>query len=292
MWVVGRNLRFGGGQRVLSWGGFEMRLKSTFRKLSEQFAIEFEQLSREIGHNLTAGEAREAALRSLLQKYLPQRVGIDRGFVIDALGGESKQMDMIIYDKTVGVVFEISGVKYFPCETVLAVGEVKSDITSRDKLQDALEKIRSVKELDRSNRGRNRIITGPGVSLEALRFDPATQHRDQVFGFIFTGSNSMSRETVIEHLQDYHGRTDRRFWMNLFCAHGRYLISYECDDGLYPSAMDAKYVYCTKDCEAADLLLMFYCILATFIDQAHVARPDYFSYGSIREAQASYYNVM
>ncbi len=267
-----------------------MRLSSTFRKISKQFKIEFDELATEILHNQTAGEAREHALRSLLEKYLPRRVGVDRGFVLDVHGGESKQIDVVLYDKTVGTVFEVSGAKYFPCETVIAVGEVKSDILSNKKLQDALDKIKSVKELDRANNGRNKIISGPGVSTRGLQFDPLTKHRDQIFGFIFT-STSMTRESIISYLQGYNKRTDRRYWVNLFCDCNQFLLSYECPQALYPSAMDAVYFYCTKQREVPDLLLLFYSILATFVGEAHVARSDYFSYAQIARTEATYHDL-
>jgi hypothetical protein len=248
-----------------------MRLSSTFEKISREFKIKFDELSAEVSHNQTAGEAREYALVGLLKKYLPQRVGIDRGFVIDAHGNESKQIDIVIYDRTVGTVFEINRIKYFPCETVVAIGEVKSDINSVDKLKDALNKIKSVKELDRSNQGKNLIISGPGVSLQGLEFNPATHHRDQIFGFIFT-STSMKRKSIIEYLQNHNERMDRRYWMNIFCGFNQFLISYECPGVLYPSAMDATYLYCTTENEIQSLLLLFYCILARAVDETHVAR--------------------
>ena len=89
-----------------------MRLSSTFRKISEQFKIDFDELAREVSHPSLSGEAREFALRNLLEK-LPKRVGIETGIVIDAHGGESKQIDVIIYDRTVGTIFEISGMFWF-----------------------------------------------------------------------------------------------------------------------------------------------------------------------------------
>lgn len=267
-----------------------MRLSSTFRKIATSFVVEFDQLSDEISHNLSAGEAREFALITLLRKYLPSRVGVDRGFVIDALGGESKQIDVIIYDQTVGTVFEINGIKYFPCETVLAVGEVKSDIRSTAKLMDALAKIASVKQLDRSNRGTNKLITGPGISMTGLRFDPSTQHRDQIFGFIFT-SGSLTQPTMVSHLQAHNGAQPRSLWMNVLCDVSQYLISYERPGTLSSSAMDATYMYVTDESEKPDLLLLFYCILATFIDEAHVARPNYFAYASIVNTAATYHSL-
>ncbi len=268
-----------------------MRLSPTFRKISERFGGEFDELASEILHNQTAGETREYALRNILEKYLPRRAGVDKGFVIDAHGGESKQIDVVIYDKTVGTVFEVLDTKYFPCEAVIAIGEVKSDILSSQKLQDALDKIRSVKELDRSNNGKNLIVSGPGVSMKGLQFDPSTNHRDQIFGFIFT-STSMTQESIINHLREYNSRTDRRYWINLFVAYKCFLMSYETPQALYPSAMDATYLYCTKNSEIPDLLLLFYIILANFVDEAHVARPNYFSYAQITETKATYHELI
>jgi len=268
-----------------------MRLNSTFRKVAKAFSAEFDELSREVSHNLTSGESRESALAQLLRRYLPTRVGVDRGFVIDALGGESKQIDLIIYDRTVGTVFEAGGVKFFPCETVVAVGEIKSAIASSDKVEDALSKIKSVKSLDRSNGGRNLLITGPGISIQGMNFDPATKHRDQVFGFIFT-SASLSKDNLISQLQAYNSANERRLWINLYCDWRNFLISYECPNHLYPSAMEAQYIYCTEHSEAEDLLLLFYCILATFVDEAHVARPSYFAYACIQDTKATYHDLV
>lgn len=265
-----------------------MKLNSTFQKISAKFNIDFDELAAEHGHNLTAGEAREHALIELLREYLPKRVGVDRGFVIDAHGDESQQMDVVIYDNTVGTVFKANNVKYFPCETVVAVGEVKSNITSGHKLTDALAKIASAKALDRGNSGKSKIVTGPGISLNQLPFDPTRNHRDQIFGFLFT-KTTMRRETVIKGLQEQNAKRDRSLWPNLFCAYGDFLISYEIAEALSPSAMDATYMYCTDDSEVSDLLLLFYCILATFVNEAHVARPNYFSYGSIDKTSATYH---
>jgi len=267
-----------------------MELNSTFKKISQKFNIDFDDMASEHLHRQTAGEAREFALIKLLKQYLPKRVGVDRGFIIDANGHESLQMDVVIYDNTVGTVFQANNVNYFPCEMVIAVGEVKSDINSDAKLQDALNKIASAKALDRSNSGTNKMVTGPGISIPQLPFDPASKHRDQIFGFIFT-KTTMKRETVIKGIQRFNATGPRAQWMNLFCAYGDFLISYEVPGALYPSAMEATYLYCTDDSEAPDLLLLFYCVLATFVNESHVARPNYFSYGNIIETKAKYYDL-
>lgn len=262
-----------------------MELSAIFKKISRQIDIEFDELSIQISHHLKSGEARENVLMKLLTKYLPQRVGVGQDFVIDAQGRESKQIDIVIYDRTFATIFDINGVKYFPCEIVLAVGEVKSNINSRRDLEDALSKIKSVKELDRSNQSKNLIITGPGISLQGLKkFDPLRQHRDQILGFIFTRT-SMTKETILETLQEYNSTVERRFWVNLFCAYKNFLISYEREKKdkrfLTTSAMEADRMYCTVKNEIPNLLLLFISILATFTHEAHIARPNYFDYANV-----------
>jgi len=103
-----------------------VKLHSTFRKLADPFEVEFDQLAKEIDHSGLSGQSREHALVSMLRKYLPHRVGVDQGFVIDARGATSRQQDVIIFDRTVGTIFEINGLQYFLRESVIAVGEVKS----------------------------------------------------------------------------------------------------------------------------------------------------------------------
>jgi hypothetical protein len=54
-------------------------------KQAASFRNEFDELAREIDHPGESGTAREHALRELLRKYLPRRVEVDTGFVIDAM---------------------------------------------------------------------------------------------------------------------------------------------------------------------------------------------------------------
>lgn len=167
-----------------------MQLNSIFEKVSRKFAIEFDELAKEIAHRQSAGEAREVALINLLRKNLPSRVGVEQGgFVIDALGNESAEIDVVIYDKSVGTVFNvIEGEKHFPCETVIAVGEVKTNVDSNATLTDSLEKLKTVKSLDRSNRGTNHAVVGPGVAQGWIKFDPQKTTKIK-----FSGSFSLVR---------------------------------------------------------------------------------------------------
>lgn len=175
----------------------DLGLVTLFDLLAERLTIEFDYQAKILGHPGEIGTGRENVLKSILAKYIPKRYTIDSGFVIDALNGKSEQMDIVIYEAGYTPVFEIvAGKRFFPCETVVAVGQVRTKIGSRREMRTCLNNIRSVKKLDRSNNGTNELITGPGISLRPLKFEPNTRFRDQIFGFIFC-SSSISADLML-----------------------------------------------------------------------------------------------
>jgi Domain of unknown function (DUF6602) len=112
----------------------KMSLQELFNGVSKKLKIDFEEQAKLLGHPGEVGTGRETVLENILVKYLPRRYGVDSGFVIDALGNKSEQIDIIIYEADYTPVFEIvDGKKFFPCETVVAVGQVRTDIGSRDR---------------------------------------------------------------------------------------------------------------------------------------------------------------
>jgi hypothetical protein len=249
-------------------------------KQAASFRNEFDELAREIDHPGESGTAREHALRELLRRYLPRRVEVDTGFVIDATGGQSRQVDLVLYDRDSATVWDVNRVKYFPCETVIAVGEVKTRIKTTRTLIDALNAVRSVKALDRSNRGTNLPITGPGYSMTPpFTFDP-TQPRDQILGFVFT-DDSMIEETLMTSLRGWMAKEPRLVWPNIYCDFNRFLVSYEDPQHLTTSAMGANGMYVTAPDEKENLLLLFVTLLSSFVNEAHIARPSLFDYAGI-----------
>ena len=99
----------------------------------------------------TVGVAMEQPVRDQLEQILPQGIGVGSGFVIDIYRKTSRQIDIVLYEKDICPVFMINNTPettYYPCECVLAVGEVKS-VLNGDSLKDAFSKISSVKELTR-----------------------------------------------------------------------------------------------------------------------------------------------
>ena len=157
------------------------------------------------------GSARETPTRKRLEHLLPEGIAVGSGCVIDSHGGTSRQMDVVLYEKHLCPEFSINddaATTYYPCEGVIAVGEIKTEMASRD-LDDTFAKIASVKKLRRyarrSDDGLGLGATVPfrsyGASTsasgtEAEEFDQDTKPLDQIFGFGLSGSLPLQPETL------------------------------------------------------------------------------------------------
>lgn len=103
------------------------------------------------------GDAMEQPVRDRLEQILPRGIGVGSGCIIDTKGNSSRQMDVVLYEKDICPVFCINNspeTTYYPCEGVIAVGEVKSAIGSKE-MEDAFRKVKSVKCLERNFHERN-----------------------------------------------------------------------------------------------------------------------------------------
>ncbi len=108
-----------------------------------------EQIRSSIPHAGETGTLIEKLIRSELQKVLPEKVAVADGFVVDADGRASKQMDIILYDKlNTPRIFSSDGAQMFPVETTYAAGEIKTKLDS-NTLRDTFEKCSSYKSLIR-----------------------------------------------------------------------------------------------------------------------------------------------
>lgn len=179
------------------------------------------RLATAIKHPGESGRARENALAAFIRRLVPRSFGVDTGFVIDSQGEISRQIDIVIYRTDYHPVFEIGGVKHFLVESVVAVIENKARITTRAQLKSALENIRSVKKLDRSNQGGNKIVradeSGPVVSK--------SEFKHQVFGAIVT-QKSLSKPKLSQELLNYLRSSDRTVWFNLYIDVNSFTASY------------------------------------------------------------------
>ena len=94
-------------------------------------AAEAESL-RKLNHKPLKGQLRELFITRLLSKFLTIQYGVGSGIIINQLGMQSPQTDVIIYDRRILPPFiEEQKIGLYPAECVLATIEIKSQITNR-----------------------------------------------------------------------------------------------------------------------------------------------------------------
>lgn len=150
-------------------------------------------ISNVISHPTGKGDNTEENWKKFLREILPQKYGIDRGYLIDSKGNESNQIDLIIYDALYSplIITSQAGEKFIPIESVYAVVEVKPSI-NKTTLEYANKKIESVKKLQRSSRG----MTCAGKRVEK-------RNLTKILGIILATNIDIKENTLREHLETY-----------------------------------------------------------------------------------------
>lgn len=264
-------------------------LGNVFEEFAKEMRNHFRNTLRYVEHPLELGVAREKLLVDYLSRLIPERFGIGTGFVVDSKGNRSKQIDVIIYDKIISPVFEVPGhIQFFPCECVVVVGEVKSTITDRKTLCDALEKIKSVQTLNRFNDFRNIEVAVHGAHGHC-KLDPPDNEmvpiNYRILGFIFT-SSALLLNTMIDELKKYFADNPMSVWPNLVASFDEYLVSYSKQRKsleLFPD--DADELYATIPEEIDRVIPTFGALIANFLTVVRVVRPELLNYLGMQQSK-------
>lgn len=103
-----------------------------------------------------SGKVLEVAFKNIMLRNLPSYVGITRGIIFDTkVEGQSKEIDMIFYDKRYFNGFEINSMgedelSLISIDTVFGAISVKKTLT-KSALLDCIDNISSVLELERAS---------------------------------------------------------------------------------------------------------------------------------------------
>ena len=160
------------------------------------------------------GSAIEQPVRRLLSSVLPRGLSVGTGCVVDSYGKTSRQMDVVLYERDICPVFRVNDTPeatYFPCEGVVAVGEIKAAIDG-PKLEDSFEKIASVKVLRRHKeefqptvrREKRYRNYGIAANVAGIRSENENEEReqDEVFGFVLAGTSKLKPESLVEKYEN------------------------------------------------------------------------------------------
>lgn len=225
------------------FAAFERQLKAVEGRLRARL----EEVRARLHHPGSKGTSAEAAFRLALSEYLPRRISVGHGEVIDARGNRSAQCDVVLASDFHPNWFTGDEPSLFLIEAVAAAGEVKSVLTPAD-LTKCLDDVRRFRQL--------RPDWGGHTEIVATESDLRRFYRSPPY-ILFAYESQLSLETITERLQaatdDSGGRTtesidgvfvlDRGFVLNFGDGKGAFvtqgsngvrLTQYYWDDEMAP----------------------------------------------------------
>lgn len=196
--------------------GKNFQPQAYIKQILKNLVHEFDS-SSDAGTPGLIGYAREGSARKQLEKLLPGIAAIGSGLMVDSYDAVSKQQDIVIYERNFCPVFTINDAPeatYYPCEGVIAVGEVKSTMGTKE-LEDAFEKIASVKRCQRYLKYSKGPIAseatvafrkyGASISMEGTKteeLNPQENELDQIWGFILCNDFNLQTETLLRNMAE------------------------------------------------------------------------------------------
>lgn len=109
--------------------------------------FEREDVRNGLHHAGEFGRFRERLLQTFLSQFLPSRLCVGDGFVVDTFGDKSTQCDVLLFDRDTNPrLATAGGLVMIPIEVCAAVGEAKSKLTLA-QAKEALVKLSTIKKM-------------------------------------------------------------------------------------------------------------------------------------------------
>lgn len=174
-----------------------VNFKQSFETTAKQ--VFYDEKTEKLIHPGEFGEYREAICRDFVRFFVPHRLDIGSGFLINKDDSVSTQVDIIIYDaKSTPLIENEERQRFFPIETVVAVGEVKSDL-QKQPLKEALNKLSKVKRMKEN-------LNNPVIIRREHEghFSPKNYYYDQIFSFLICKKLDFGLENITSELDTFY----------------------------------------------------------------------------------------
>ena len=160
----------------------------------------FERLKRDkITNKTDEGEYLENLLINFLKRYLPKKLSVGRGYIMNEEGKTSLQQDIVIFNSENYILLKnTDGFQVFPIECVYSTVEVKSTL-SKPVLRAANKNVQSIKYLS-GTRLKVEVATGDIVDLE--------QYGSVIFSSLFAFRSNSSLETCANNFEELNTAID------------------------------------------------------------------------------------
>lgn len=155
--------------------------KNFINSFKESKNIFWDDEKNKLIHSGEYGIYREELVKRWLRLFIPEKFGISSGFLINSKGEISTQCDLIIYDKDKTPKIEtVENQRFFPVETIVLIGEIKSDINSISQLNNHLLKLSEVKKI------RDGVISDHSYNsqFEGYKYMPEKNPFDNVYSVL------------------------------------------------------------------------------------------------------------
>lgn len=195
--------------------------RETFSSLSNEIFYDTE--NKKLRHAAEFGAFRERVCSDFLKLYIPTNLKIGNGFLINKEDEVSTQCDLIIYDpEYTPLVEDAANHRFFPVETVVAIGEVKSTL-SKTKLFESLIKLSKAKSLKKID-GKSPIRRYPGIQQEAIG-----HHFDDPVSFLICEKLDFSIENLTIEISKHYddNNVDFRLRHNLVLSLNDGILCYK-----------------------------------------------------------------
>ena len=176
----------------------------TFNKQSEEIFID--KKTGKLIHPGEFGTYRERALQDFLTYVTPSKLSIGTGFIIGHNDFISNQSDIVVFDKkTTPLIQTKENQTFFPIETTVAVGEVKSKL-SKTELKKALRKLSKIKQhrasINVSSTTYREIPKDPEGNK--LSYNPEQNPNDNVVTFLICKKLDFKIDNVLDDLDTFY----------------------------------------------------------------------------------------
>jgi len=205
------------------------------------------EAAKGVTHGGVKGRAREIiAANRILRPLLPWSVGLGTGLIVDHVGGQSAETDLVLYDRALlpGSMYDDS-FGLFPLDACLAVIEVKSTL-SRHKLEEAISNARKLTELQYAEVGPT-IIGGGNPQAAKLELGGAQPSPALRLLFAFEtdlGGNGSKSEIDRYHECDANSKSDPALRMICVQRRGCWYFSANEWHHVAPTADHDEVIYC------------------------------------------------
>jgi hypothetical protein len=183
-----------------------------FKEIVENIIGEINEAKRKAnsihsaGNIKSSGDEVENLIREKISLFLPERYLVKQGHIINSQGKVSNQFDIIIFDRlNTPKFFESKNeTVFYPIESVLAVGEIKKTLRSKDAIEFG-KKIKFLKE-DMNRKLIKNTIFGDQLSNDASLSDMINmttdrKYKNPLFSFIF----AIDEEKIVDlEVDDNH----------------------------------------------------------------------------------------